>query len=434
VSVLDSFCRVTSNVHPAEWNFLWGFELTPTIAVRMLGCPQGRLIPGQHLSAMKILWICGLPYEVQDKVLGGENHGAYAAWSWIMGHLPPPPGVELHIACRTARHTAYRKFDYRGATFHLVPVKSRARVYTLFHFDWRYFREVSRTLAPDVIHGWGTEDCFSNAAIRLAPLTHLVQIQGCINACRERAGMHWVTRFSAISERRDLAVARQVVAENEYSLDCARPFLRNASLHVVEHPLRQVFLDAPPTRGDSRQIIFVGVTEERKGLWDALAAFEAVAPEDWKMTIIGTSWERNLAELKRRLAAPALAGRVVHQPKANADSIVSALQASSIFLLPTWVDTGPTTLKEAMSLGLWPVCFDNTGPGHYIRKFKFGTLARDKDRADLTSKLREVIETKPWKSPEHRAKIENFIRPHFRRERIWEDLQKLYGRIIAEAK
>ena len=115
---------------------------------------------------MKILWICGLPHEVQEQALGGENHGAYAAWSWIMGHLPPPPDVELHIACRTSRHTAYRQIEYRGATFHLVPVKSRARVFALFHFDWRYFREVFQRVQPDVIHGWGTEDCYANTALR----------------------------------------------------------------------------------------------------------------------------------------------------------------------------------------------------------------------------------------------------------------------------
>lgn len=380
---------------------------------------------------MKILWVCGLPYEVQEQVLAGENHGAYAAWSWILGHLPPAPGVDLHIACRTSRHTSPRQFQYRGATFHLVPVRARARVFTFFYFDWLYFRELVARLQPDVIHGWGTEDAYANIALRLAPQNHLIQIQGCVNACRARAQMHWVTRFSAVSERRDLARARHVVAENDYSLDSARPYVRTDSLHVVEHPLRPVFLEAQPSAGDAKQVLYVGVTEERKGIWDALAAFQAAAPPDWKMVIVGTSRENHLAELRRRIAAPELADRVTHHTNLPADRIVEIAQASSVFLLPTWVDTGPTTLKEAMSLGLWPVCFDNTGPGHYLRKFGFGTLARDKDRADLTEKLRQVFITEPWRKPEQRAKIGSIIRPHFRRERIWEDLQKLYRLIMA---
>ena len=55
------------------------------------------------ISKLKVLWICGLPRQVQNDVLGGKDHGAHADWSWVMGHLPPPDNVELHIACRVAR-------------------------------------------------------------------------------------------------------------------------------------------------------------------------------------------------------------------------------------------------------------------------------------------------------------------------------------------
>jgi glycosyltransferase involved in cell wall biosynthesis len=382
---------------------------------------------------MKILWICGLPFEVQQHALGGEDHGAYAAWSWVLGHLPPPPGVELHIACRTSRRTAYRQVEYRGATFHLVPVRARARVYCLFYFDWRYFRDLVARLQPDVIHGWGTEDAYANVALRLAPDRHVIQIQGCVNACRARANMHWITRFSAVSERRDLARARHVVAENEFSLSCARPYLRSAAVQVVEHPLRAEFLAAPPARGDARQIAFMGVTEERKGIWDALEAFQAAAPADWKMAVVGNSYGPHLAELKRRLAAPALVGRVTHHARLTPAEMVRLLGESSVFLLPTWIDTGPTTLKEAMAMGLWPVCYDNSGPGHYLRKFGFGTLVRDRDRAELVTSLRRVLQDEPWRAAEQRQKIEAVIRPHFHRDRIWLDLQALYQRIIAAA-
>jgi len=379
---------------------------------------------------MKILWICGLPHEVQARALGGQDHGAYAAWSWIMGHLPPPPGVELHIACRTSRHTNYRQLEYGGAQFHLVPVRARARVLCLFHFDWRYFRDLVQRLQPEVIHGWGTEDAYANVALRLAPKNHLIQIQGCINACRARSKMHWVTRFSAISERRDLAQARHVAAENDYSLSCARPFIHTNSLHVVEHPLRAEFLKATPASGDARHVLYVGVIEERKGIWDALATFQQAAPPDWKMTVVGGGRPHNLDELRRRLAAPEVAARVTHHEQLPAERIVQLMQASSVFLLPTWVDTGPTTLKEAMAMGLWPVCFDNTGPAHYLRKFQFGTLAEDLNRVDLTDKLKQVFAAQPWRQPAEREKLESLIRPHFRRERIWEDLQKLYRHII----
>jgi len=380
---------------------------------------------------MKVLWICGLPHELEQTVLGGKPHGAHAAWSWVMGHLPPPPGVELHIACRTARHTTYQEFDHAGAHFHLVPVKSRARLIFLFHFDWEYFRDLAVRLSPDIIHGWGTEDGYANVAVRLSPNRHLVQVQGCINTYRQRVPMHWLTRFNAFSERRVLARARHVVAENEYALSSAQSMMRTESVHVVEHPIRTAFLESNPATGDGRQVVFVGAINERKGIWDALEAFRKAAPENWKLIIIGNGRPESMEQLRQRMLVTDLKDRAIHHPQMTAEGIVSSMQSSSVFLLPTMIDTGPTSLKEAIAMGLWPVCFDNSGPAHYLRKFQFGTLAKDLDRADLTEKLRQVIATQPWREPAQRAKIKSIIRPHLGRERIWEDLQKLYRQIIA---
>lgn len=382
---------------------------------------------------MRVLWICGLPYEVQERALGGRNHGADAAWSWVLGHLPPPEGVELHIACRTSRHTSAREFDYRGARFHLVPVKARARVFCLFQFDWRYFKALAARLQPDVVHGWGTEDAFALVAERLAPTRHIVQIQGCINACRRLAVMPWKTRFSAISERLALRRARHVVAENEFSLSVAKPMIRTASVHVIEHPLRGDFLKAVPTDGVARQVLYAGAIEVRKGIWDALEAFRQGAAADWSMAIAGEGRPQMVSELRRRIAEPSLRARVTYLGRLDLGGMVSSMQASSVFLLPTWIDTGPTTLKEAMAMGLWPVCYDNSGPGHYIRHFQFGSLAQDLNVSALADALRRTLARREWTGEHHEGKVKTSIRPHFDRQPIWAKLIELYRRVCAAA-
>jgi glycosyltransferase involved in cell wall biosynthesis len=53
---------------------------------------------------------------------------------------------------------------------------------------------------------------------------------------------------------------------------------------------------------------------------------------------------------------------------------LQAMQESAMFLLPSHMDTGPTALKEALAMGLWPVCYDNSGPAELIRRFQFGSL------------------------------------------------------------
>jgi glycosyltransferase involved in cell wall biosynthesis len=102
------------------------------------------------------------------------------------------------------------------------------------------------------------------------------------------------------------------------------------------------------------------------------------------------------------------------------------MQQSAIFLLPTLIDTGPTALKEALAMGLWPVCYDNSGPAEYVRMAQFGTLARDRDRGDLTKRLKGTLEEKPWLDLKRRAVLREFTRRRFSREVIWTELIRLY--------
>jgi glycosyltransferase involved in cell wall biosynthesis len=377
---------------------------------------------------MKVLWICGLPRAVQREALGGRDAGAYAEWSWILGHLPPPPDVELHIACGHHRHAEHKIFPYHGAHFHLVPVRSRARLYFLFRFDWLFFRELYGQLKPDIIHGWGTEDAHGLIALRLNPQRHVVEVQGNLKVYRQRTRMPWQSWLAAWSERMVLARARCVAAENEYSLGAAQPMIRTKSVYAIDHPVRSEFLEGPPSDGEARHVLFLGNVEDRTGARDAVEAF-CGAPPDWTMTMVGSGRPDQESALSRCIRAAGGEGRVRHQRQLSAPEIVVLMQASSIFLLPTRIDTGPTALKEALAMGLWPVCYDNSGPGHYVRKFQFGNLAADLDVEALTRTLRECIARGEWKTSVNRSKIGAQIRPHFNRARIWPELMRMYREV-----
>ena len=380
---------------------------------------------------MKILWFCGLPAEVQREKLHDEPHAIWNEVAWVMAHLPPPPGVELHIACRTYPHTTYRSFEYRGAHFHIVPVKVRARPFWLFQFDWLYYRRASDAAQPDVIHGWGTEDSCSLAAMKLSPKRHVVGIQGLINAYRRRVPMSWFSLFSALGERLALGRARYVIAENGYSLSAGSELIGNASTRVIEHPLRPEFLNAQPAGGDDKQVLFVGNIDERKGIWDAVEAFRKGAPPEWQFAVVGGGSDGQTARLQGLMSEPDLVGRMTHYPKLNAAEIVALMQRSSIFLLPTRIDTGPTVLKEALSMGLWPVCYNNSGPGYYVPHFGVGDLAEDLNVRSLTETLATAIAQQRWKLPANRTKLAEAIRPRFDKTRIWGELTDLYERVIA---
>jgi glycosyltransferase involved in cell wall biosynthesis len=106
------------------------------------------------------------------------------------------------------------------------------------------------------------------------------------------------------------------------------------------------------------------------------------------------------------------------------------MQDSSVFLLPTRVDTGPTALKEALAMGLWPICYDNSGPGEYVRKYGFGSLVTDQDVNSLYSALQGCLIDKPWRDDSKRSALARRTRQDFSPEKAWEKLIELYQTIV----
>lgn len=379
---------------------------------------------------MRILWLCSLPMAVQERALGGEDHGAQVAMSWILAHLPPPEGVDLHIACFWQGGARHKQVDFEGVRFHLMPCPRRGRALLLFQRDTTFFRSLVEELRPDVVHGWGTEDSFGLVARRLAPRRHVIGIQGLISAYRRRIKMDRRTALTEITERLTLRSARWVVAESGYSLREARPMAPRAEMRVIEHPLRPEFLRAEPSDGSAPRVLFLGNIVERKGISDALRAFAQIEDERWQMHVVGSGTGES--DMLRLAAEIGIQARFRHDRALPVTDLVAAMQQSSILLLPTRIDTGPTALKEALAMGLWPVCYDNSGPAEYISQFQFGSLARDLDEADLATQLRRGVTTRPWADPHRRGALRAATQEAFSRDVIWQKLQALYSEVMSQ--
>ena len=382
---------------------------------------------------MRVLWICGLPRAVQEEVFAGEDHGAQSAWSWVIAHLPPPKQVELHLACLWPGGSKRKIIEYKGTKIHLIPGPRRGRATLFFQRDTTYFRPLFEELKPGLIHGWGTEDSYGLVARRLAPFHHVIGIQGLINTYQKYLPKSYRTLFVKATERLTLKKARNIVAESQYSLNSAASLCPSAVKRVIEHPLRHQFLDSQPSEGTGRTVLFLGSIEERKGITDAISAFSQVAPEDWKLHVVGAGTPENEGRMNTFVRKRDIAARFRHSRKLDTPHLIKAMQKGSVFLLPSRIDTGPTALKEALTMGLWPVCYDNSGPGEYVRKYAFGSLAKDQDMPSLCQTLKGCLTGMPWKDLDKRTVLARRTRLDFSRERAWEQLIEFYQMIVSSA-
>jgi glycosyltransferase involved in cell wall biosynthesis len=263
-------------------------------------------------------------------------------------------------------------------------------------------------------------------ARRLAPLCHVIGIQGLINTYQKYLPKSYRTLLLHATERLTLKKARNIVAESQYSLNSAASLCPSAVKRVIEHPLRHEFLASQPSDGTGRTVLFLGSIEERKGITDAISAFSQVAPEDWKLHVVGAGTPENESRMNSLVQITGLANRFRHSRMLDIPNLIKAMQESSVFLLPTRIDTGPTALKEALAMGLWPVCYDNSGPGEYVRKYAFGSLARDQEMNSLCQELKGCFTDTPWKDVDKRIAVAHRTREDFSREKAWKQLIEFY--------
>ena len=380
---------------------------------------------------MRVLWICGLPRAVEQIALKTEGKWSHAR-SWIVGHFPPPSNIELHVGCLWPGGNKAKSFEFEGATFHLIPCPARGRALLLFQADTRYFRPLFNQIRPDIVHGWGTEDSYGLVARRLEPKRHVIGIQGLIRNCYKYLPSNYRNLLVRLTEKISLKKARHLVAENCYSLRSAAALSPSAVKRVIEHPLRQEFLASLPADGDSQTVLFVGMIHQSKGILDALVAFSRVAPISWNLHVVGSGPRKDETRMSELVRDGGISARFRHSRTLNAHDLAAAMRESSVFLLPTRVDSGPTALKEALTMGLWPVCYDNSGPAEYIRKYGFGSLAKDRDVDSLCAELTYCLTETPWKDANERALLARRTRNDFSREQAWEHLIEFY-RMVASA-
>lgn len=322
-------------------------------------------------------------------------------------------------------------FEHSGAWWHLLPAPPNNRSAKLFVDDYKYFKTLFNEVKPTLVHSWGTEDSNAIVAQKLSPGKTLVGIQGLIHKCLFVSGLKGFLRrlICSLTEIRVLMKSRYVVCESNFAHDGAAVFAQKASLYVVPHSIRHEILKVEIQTNLCNKIVFIGSICPAKGIEDALNAFDSAAPLEWTLDVIGDGSKDYIARIKRKVEKLSSKNRIRFLGHLNTNDLISKMQNASIFLLPTRIDTGPTSLKESICMGLWPVCFDNSGPAEYIRKFQWGSLAENLNQQDLTHKLKAVIQDKPWLDNDKRYKTILKARSFFSSESAWAGLLPIYRMI-----
>lgn len=379
----------------------------------------------------KILWICGLPNDVRlhgwEKPLSPVKT---AAWSWILGHLPPV-GVELHILCPVVGLIEPRiDFKYMGAEWHCFR-RDRRR------FIFRYIRYVIgirrfvRLLAPEAIHGWGGETGFGFMATQFSRRA-VVSVQGLLlllyNALSDEFKAKMSTRMGRCvmrQERLTYSRAARLVCESETSNASLKQYYGCRGV-VVPQPLRAAFYEEHEIKRNAvPTFLFVGSLVDRKGAIDVVKAFAAVRDERAKLIMIGEGVAET--EIRELILKEGLVGRVELLGGCTAEVVAENMRRAHFFALPSYADTGPNALKEALACGLFPICYDNSGPHEYLTRY-CGYLCQTGDVGSYAAALNRALTNAEGCLHEGTC-ASGRIRDDLSRTHVWEMLRGVYDEL-----
>ena len=308
-------------------------------------------------------------------------HGHYAVWlKALYDSYPEDRPYELHWISLNKDISSPILFTARSQNFHILPrVKKKIGLYTDYVADrCRIAREL-RLIKPDLLHTWGTEDCFGLCG-RDFKGQWLHSVQGLLKACMERGPMPRFFRHHSIYEPGVLRACKHITTESPWAAERVREIARQASPYLFEYAVEERFFNQERALADSPSCLYCGSNTPLKNLECAIAAFSR--PE--------------LAHVKLELAGvepgsiPGLPGNVIPLGRISRDEVVQKLSQAWCLVHPSKADTGPTAAKEARVMGVPVIISDQCGSKQYVDNGKSGYIIPPTDVDALTRGVLDI--------------------------------------------
>ena len=198
----------------------------------------------QYMSGVKkVAIISNFPAWLVNKDVP-VRQGHYPVWLMpLYDSFHHCADYEIHWLTLSRNIKSPIRFTKGNQYFHILPCGSRTiGLYTMYIADrLRMFRELS-SISPDLIHSWGTENCFGLCAYDYRKRTKwLHSVQGLLKAYMQLGEMSRFHRHQSAYEPRVLRSADFITAESPWSADKVRETAPDANILVWDYAVESRF-------------------------------------------------------------------------------------------------------------------------------------------------------------------------------------------------
>jgi len=303
------------------------------------------------------------------------------------------PGLDVHILTCVRGARAARETSYRGVALHYLPGQRSLGNATLHFADRRTLGRALAGLAPDIVHGHGT-DAYS-AAVVDTRWPQVVTVHGILyKEVQLYRGVKGAVRRRALAnlERRVLRRSRHILVIAGYVQE-AIAHLTRARFHRVANPVSRRCFDLS-SHDDGYTILTVATMQQRKGqlhLVEALARVRRDVPGA-RLVCLGKVLEPDYdAAVRRRIAELGLRDAVDLVGFVSDRELDQALRTCAVFTLASLEESSPVSIAEAMTLGKPVVATRVGGVPDLVTEGETGYLVDHGDVARTAEALVQLL-------------------------------------------
>lgn len=344
---------------------------------------------------MRVAILGAYAYALQNNRISG---GPEAVVVQLAQGLRRLPGVEVHVFTLGGRVAQDSVDDRDGVAVHTLRLRRVPR-WTLVRANARALARAVAQIAPDVAHAHSA-GTFADAALRCgAPA--VVTVHGVIRQEAQvfrRYGLTWREslswRYEEWYERHCLARAADVIAISPYIAEFYHG-MTQARMHLVENPVADAYFDLPDLSQPGAILCAARIIRRKNvlGLLQAFVELRRLAPSA-QLRLAGEehSEPAYAAQCRQFVAEQGLGEAVTFLGWLDEPAMQAEYSRCTCLALPSWQETAPVAIAQAMAAGKAIVASDVGGVRYLLSDGAAGLLVQPGDSAGLADALRRLLQ------------------------------------------
>lgn len=331
---------------------------------------------------------------IADHPRPGEqiDGGVQAVTSYLTEALIRIPEIELHIISFRLGIDKPATYDESRYVHHLIPF-SKFELLTGFRRDQRALDLRLKSISPDIVHAQGSGHQGIVASRSKYP--SVITIHGILTEeARFHTGLRrrmrtraqgWIAQYYCIRR------ATQTILISPY---VSKFYGRSLSgtQHLIPNPIGVEFFNVVRNE-DPSKILFVGRLYFLKGVSDLLEAVSMLDnATDLTVVLAGSTADvQYVDKLKAAAVRLGVANNIEFRGILNTEELLRELSECAILVLPSYQETAPMVIQEAMASGVPVVASDICGIPYQVDEGETGFLFPPGDVTALSHRIRTLL-------------------------------------------